>query len=1107
MEELEQQLEEANAVRRQLEVALNAAAEEVATARVQIEEVGAAVTSDAIMDNAPVEEEPTLDSDDDDSDNETEEPTPVSAAEQWKRMWDTAKAKARAKAKTATTAEELRPAKDWDIETFRRVETTVQTKRSVPIANKKMPKPRKGKNGAISHSRLGLAGSVQYWARGSRENVVLLLLKLIRLFGVEASVREQLSRKEERDQATDTYMVDRAREFVQACKGCASVEQHRQLLIALAIFASPRAQKGDQEGMANRIAKRLDVTPGRRPKRVGEALGRQRAFDRAIDLRAAMDARLAELYVPMQMVGEEVLCRGQLGKLTMYDEATGRCEVTFTYDGVEKRVPYASRFGRTKGSARLQRPPAVLLLPSCERTKDAITAETREHVHEIFELTCPTSPHQKDERKRRLARHVYQRKQAMIQTLPLDEIYRTFQKTYPLDKLAFQSFRLLKPWNVIKAYRETCLCRCCELFRLFVQALLVVGKLLEPLVMSTEHAADAEGADAEAEAVEAEAEATDPDLVWLLDFCKAQTKSEMANMLVCGGCLEKAKPNCVNGKCCNCGFAKRWSRGLRPRLVNCDKKSPDCGKLLDGVSAVWEHDVRYEVLKSSGSTPSDGSSEDKETLRAQRIGSVIQFLDAFEEASTKFPAHRHLVGDAKAKARRRDRYFWPGMLLSDYDWSENGVIANARQIQSEYWSLTHYSLFISITTYLVVAAWLDRRSRLPVGTEVTVEPEGADFSTAERLAPAKGSFYAVVHSAPPSEDEQAAYSLTVYDHPSLPDGTVLAGIARERLRHRKKHTTAFIGVTNEKRHDAATTQHMLNKQFAHWLLQLDKGKFWAWLGHSDNASHFKSGPMMHYWSGKLSELDFLKVCWIDFGCPGHGKGPWDGMGAVMKQQLTRDLTNGRILTESGYVRDPKEVAEQLRKRFQTDEWKAAHVDKAIHEIVVTYSNHNEITERGVVDHEFSPLTGKMSSYSYLMLARDQIGRRERSCSCEGCFHQLGRATLRAAGDQTLVCDECETNRHEAFLGIAEGKRTSTWHEQEVKDLGTGLAGRRVEAQAQGHKFATMLKPHGFMSIQARERWSTTEEVHVRPGHFWVAQVRPAPPCTQPLFPCMPLMHF
>jgi hypothetical protein len=165
---------------------------------------------------------------------------------------------------------------------------------------------------------------------------------------------------------------------------------------------------------------------------------------------------------------------------------------------------------------------------------------------------------------------------------------------------------------------------------------------------------------------------------------------------------------------------------------------------------------------------------------------------------------------------------------------------------------------------------------------------------------------------------------------------------------------------------------MLNKQFLHWLHHLEKGKFWAWVGHSDNASHFKSGEMMNYWAGKMTELEFLKACWIDFGCPGHGKGPWDGMGAVMKQQLTRDLTNNRILTASGYVRSPKEVAEHLRARFQTEEWKAAHVDKAIHEIVVTYSDHGEITERGRVDHEFSSLVGKMSSYSYAMLARDQV---------------------------------------------------------------------------------------------------------------------------------------
>ena len=187
----------------------------------------------------------------------------------------------------------------------------------------------------------------------------------------------------------------------------------------------------------------------------------------------------------------------QIAKLTSWDAATGRCEVTFSYEGGTATVPYASRYDKGTGSARLQRPPALLLPPPRQRLKGTISADTKEHVREIFELTCPTSPHQKDARKRCLGRHAVQTLQAMIQTLPLDEIYRVFQKTYPLDTLGYTSFRLLRPWNVIKAYRETCLCRCCELFRLFVQALLVVGGLLEQLVKQADDEAAGEGNEAE----------------------------------------------------------------------------------------------------------------------------------------------------------------------------------------------------------------------------------------------------------------------------------------------------------------------------------------------------------------------------------------------------------------------------------------------------------------------------------------------------------------------------------------------------------------------------------------------------------------------------------
>ena len=62
----------------------------------------------------------------------------------------------------------------------------------------------------------------------------------------------------------------------------------------------------------------------------------------------------------------------------------------------------------------------------------------------------------------------------------------------------------------------------------------------------------------------------------------------------------------------------------------------------------------------------------------------MEFLDEFERASLKFPAHRELVAAAKKAAKQLRQNVWPGMLMADYDWSENGLIAAARQIQSEY---------------------------------------------------------------------------------------------------------------------------------------------------------------------------------------------------------------------------------------------------------------------------------------------------------------------------------------------------------------------------------------------------------------------------------------
>ena len=146
------------------------------------------------------------------------------------------------------------------------------------------------------------------------------------------------------------------------------------------------------------------------------------------------------------------------------------------------------------------------------------------------------------------------------------------------------------------------------------------------------------------------------------------------------------------------------------------------------------------------------------------------------------------------------------------------------------------------------------------------------------------------------------------------------------------------------------------------------------------------------------------------------------------------------------------------------------------------------------------------------------------CKLRCCGRQLDQKCNDLTGDAA-----CPTHVEAARLLRAKVAK------QTARDLGTGLAGRRKvrapclasrllrapccvraaarpappvapltapcaapaasqEAQDEGKKLAQMLKAPteekqnlGFLAIQARERWSTSEEVHYRPGHFWLAQ--------------------
>ncbi len=69
----------------------------------------------------------------------------------------------------------------------------------------------------------------------------------------------------------------------------------------------------------------------------------------------------------------------------------------------------------------------------------------------------------------------------------------------------------------------------------------------------------------------------------------------------------------------------------------------------------------------------------------------------------------------------------------------------------------------------------------------------------------------------------------------------------------------------------------------------------------------------------------------EFGYPGHGKGPWDGLGTMVKTKVTLDIMHGKERTMTGKITSPILVAQHLRATFCNKEWLMEHVKTPINE--------------------------------------------------------------------------------------------------------------------------------------------------------------------------------
>jgi hypothetical protein len=265
------------------------------------------------------------------------------------------------------------------------------------------------------------------------------------------------------------------------------------------------------------------------------------------------------------------------------------------------------------------------------------------------------------------------------------------------------------------------------------------------------------------------------------------------------------------------------------------------------------------------------------------------------------------------------------------EFAEKGTIITGREVQSEYWVTKQYTVFVQVVSWLAFDAWRSRDSVLSKGAAVTVEPEGA--SVAGALEPAQGSYWAEVMQVPEAaaRSENEVYGVRQHD---AAEADPLAMVARHRLRHRKLRTKAYIGISDDRKHDSWAAQYYIKATLSDLKRRFVDTKvepFFALHIYSDNASsHFKSAKTMYFLSTLLSFFtgagerllspkvtrayltllfSFCSAGWTDvvgsvafrlifrvfweFGAPGHGKGVRDGVGALIKRTVRQDIINDR----------------------------------------------------------------------------------------------------------------------------------------------------------------------------------------------------------------------
>jgi len=144
------------------------------------------------------------------------------------QAWERAMKRPRTEASSTQNTEGMKVDEDmWDLGHHRREATRLQNLRNIGIGSvEEAPAPRTGKVGYLNHPRLGLIGSVAYWARGGMAHAVTMIVALTVKLGITERVRNALPETQTTcDTWTTAKIVDLLEAGLAETKQCKNEQQ------------------------------------------------------------------------------------------------------------------------------------------------------------------------------------------------------------------------------------------------------------------------------------------------------------------------------------------------------------------------------------------------------------------------------------------------------------------------------------------------------------------------------------------------------------------------------------------------------------------------------------------------------------------------------------------------------------------------------------------------------------------------------------------------------------------------------------------------------------------------------------------------------------------